>query len=164
MKRILSILSAVAISAILAVLLASMPKHAVPAVHADVGFCGVGTLFGNYAFSNAGFNQDKLGKKQQNPLAAAGVLNFDGAGTASITYTQASAGVISRSLSSSGTYDVPFAACMGSLSFTAGAASGKTFDIVIIGNGTGGIATEVLGVETTTSFTSTFDAKKMPPF
>lgn len=40
----------------------------------------------------------------------------------------------------------------------------KTFDTVLIGNGTGGAAAEVLGVETTPSFTSTFDAKKMPPF
>ena len=156
MKSILGALLALAVAAAL-VILPTMSKHgvtALPVVHAQSG-CSVATLTGNYGFNNPGFTTPtKSVSGNEDPFAVVGVFAFDGAGNLSSTDTVAFKGVISPGLTSSGTYTVN-SDCTGSISFTAGAHSGITFNTVIIGGGP-----EVFGIETTPSFTGSFDAKK----
>jgi len=63
-------------------------KHSVRAVYAQSG-CSEATLTGNYGFEFNGFTT--AGRGQQSPptrpLAAVGVITFDGAGNLSFTYT-----------------------------------------------------------------------------
>jgi len=125
-----------------------------PAVHAQSG-CSDTTLTGNYGFSDSGFfAKSPTGAGQEVPLAAVGVLTFDGAGNASISYTVSGDGSITPNVSGSGTYTVG-SDCTGSISFTTGGAAGITFNIVTVNSGT-----EVLGIPTVTGTTQTLDAKK----
>jgi hypothetical protein len=86
------------------------------------------------------------------PIAAVGVLRFDGAGLASLSFTLAFNGGISTG-SDTGTYTVN-SDCTGSISFTAGDAP-INFNMVISGGGT-----EVFAIVTSSGNTQTLDAKK----
>ncbi len=148
MKRTFSALLGFVIAATLVVVVASR-KHALPSVHASG--CSLGTLTGNYAFSNPGFTTPKAPVTgNEDPFAAVGVLTFDGVGGASVSFTLAFRGVITPGQSAPGTYTVN-SDCTGSISFP----TVVNFNTVIIGDGA-----EIFGIETTPSFTGTFDAKK----
>jgi hypothetical protein len=152
MKRTSTVLLVMAAVAALVVWAPTM-KHgsAVPVVHAQSG-CSNATLTGNYGFNNPGFTTpDHSVKGAEVPFAAVGVLAFDGAGNVSTTFTFAIRGGIFPGQTSSGTYAVN-SDCTGSISLTD---IGVNFNTVIIAGGT-----EVFGIETTPSFTGTFDAKK----
>ena len=156
MKRTLSVFLATA-TALALLVLAPAAKKAIPSisvVHAQSG-CTDATLTGNYGFSDSGFvSNNRTGSGNEVPLSAVGVLTFDGAGNASISYTVADNGTILTNVTGSGTYAVD-SGCAGSISFTSGAAAGITFNIVTVGGGT-----EVLGIPTVTGTTQTLDAKK----
>lgn len=123
-----------------------------PAVHAQGG-CSDATLTGNYGFIDSGFDaRNKTGNEV--PASAVGVLGFDGAGNASISYTVAINGTLTSNVTGSGTYTLG-SDCTGSLSFTTGGAAGVSFNIVTVNGGT-----EVLGIFTVTGATQTLDAKK----
>jgi hypothetical protein len=152
MKRTSIVLLVMAAVAALVVWAPTM-KHAstaLPVVHAQAG-CSNATLTGNYGFNNPGFTTpDHSVKGAEVPFASVGVLAFDGAGGISANYTLALRGGISPGQSGTGTYTVN-SDCTGSISFP----TIVDFNIVVIGGGT-----EVFGIETTPSFTGTFDAKK----
>jgi hypothetical protein len=149
MKRIIGVSLALAVSAALLVL-PPISKHAGPVVHAQSG-CSVATLAGTYGFNNPGFvTADHSVKGAEVPFAAVGVLTLDGAGNVSGTYTLAIKGEISSGNTVSGTYTVN-SDCTGST--TVQGAPNSNF--VILGGGT-----EIFGIETTPSFTGSFDAKK----
>jgi hypothetical protein len=116
--------------------------------------CSNTTLNANYAFTDSGFAAPHpTVRGPEVPIVVVGVLRFDGAGNASLSFTLAINGGISPSLSDTGTYTVN-SDCTGSISFTAGDAP-IDFNIVIIGGGT-----EVFGIVTSDGNTQTFDAKK----
>jgi len=148
MKRVLSVLLA---SAVFATLVAAALKsnRIVRPAYADSG-CSVATLNSSYGFSESGF---ALVSGSQVPFAAVGLLEFDGRGNSSITYTFAFGGTISTSQTGTGTYSVN-TNCTGSVSFTTGNAAGIT-DNIAIARGA-----EVLGIQTNSGVTATFDAKK----
>lgn len=149
MKRTFSALLGFVIAATLVVLVASR-KHALPSVHAQSG-CSAATLTGNYAFSNPGFTTPtKAVTGNEDPFAAVGVLAFDGVGSTTVSFTLAFKGVITPGQTATGTYTVN-SDCTGSISFP----TVVNFNTVIIGAGA-----EIFGIETTPSFTGTFDAKK----
>jgi hypothetical protein len=150
MKRIVSALLALAASATLVFVVTSW-KHGVTPVHAQGG-CSVATLTGNYAFSQPGWAPLRVNGNQL-PFVNVGVLAFDGSGTLSISFTDVFHGVVSTE-TDAGTYTVN-PDCTGSASVTAGPSAGITFNVVIIGDGA-----ELFGNNTTTGFTSSFDAKK----
>jgi hypothetical protein len=153
MKRMVSALLAVAVLAALAVV-TTTSKHTVRALYAQSG-CSVATLTGNYAVSGTGFTTPRSPEKgHEDPIAAVGVLAFDGAGNISFSYTFAFLGVIYTNQTGSGTYTLN-SDCTGSISFTTGDAAGATFNVVIIGGGA-----EIFGIDTRASFTDTFDAQK----
>ena len=142
MKRIVSSLLALAVSAALVVVATSW-KHNVSAVHAQGG-CSVATLNGRYAFSSSGFTP-KGSMGDLLPAVAVGVVTFDGAGNLSTTYTDVSPGkptYIPLEGIGSGTYSVN-SDCTGSASCTAGNCAGITWNTVIISDGT-----EVFGTTT----------------
>jgi len=149
MKRILGVLFVMGTLAAM-LYLGAVPKRGASVVYAQFG-CGNGTLTGNYAFSNPGFTTPtKSVTGEEDPFATVGVLAFDGAGNVSVSYTLAFKGKISPGLTGTGTYTVN-PDCTGSISFP----TIVDFNTVIIGGGA-----EVFGIETTPSFTGTFDAKK----
>jgi hypothetical protein len=149
MKRIFGALLAGAILAAL-VILVPTSRHSVPAVYASSG-CTNAALAGNYAFSNPGFTTPtKSVTGEEDPFATVGVLAFDGVGGVSVSYTLAFKGKISPGQTGTGTYTVN-SDCTGSISFP----TIVDFNTVIIGGGA-----EIFGIETTPSFTGTFDAKK----
>jgi hypothetical protein len=141
-KRIVNVLFA------LAVLIATASTG-----HAQ-NACSNATLSANYAFTDSGFAAPHpTVRGPEVPIVVVGVLRFDGAGNASLSFTLAINGGISPSQSDTGTYTVN-SDCTGSISFTAGDAP-IDFNIVIIGGGT-----EVFGIVTSDGNTQTFDAKK----
>jgi hypothetical protein len=146
MKRIISGFSALAVCATLMVV-ATNWKHGVTAVHAQGG-CSVATLNGNYGFKTTGFVKTEV------PVAVVGLNTFDGAGNISATATLVNRGAIFTGVTTSGTYTVN-SDCTGSITFTAGVASGETQNIVIVSGGT-----EIFGIDAVPSVTATFDAKK----
>lgn len=81
MKRILIVVLASALSAILVVVITtSKSKRGVRTVYAQGG-CTVANLNGNYAFTDSGFAQPRgRALAPEVPVAAVGVLKFDGAG------------------------------------------------------------------------------------
>jgi len=141
MKRILNVLFA------LAVLLPSTST-----LYAQ-NACSSATLNANYAVTFSGFGT--LHKSVPAvPVAAVGVLSFDGAGNVSFSsLTLAFNGSISTE-TGSGSYTVN-SDCTGSFSLTSGSIAGLTFNMVIIGGGT-----EVFGIITSPGNTQNFDAKK----
>ncbi len=86
-----------------------------------------------------------------NPIAAAGVLTFDGAGNLSARYTFSDVGVISTASSDTGSYTVNDD-CTGS--FT-DATAAVHFNMVIIGGGT-----EIFAIDTDDGLTTILDGKK----
>ncbi len=155
MKRIFSVLFAMAAVAALVVWAPTM-KHgsiALPDVHAQSG-CSAATLTGNYAFTDSGFAAPRgRGIAPEVPVAALGVLKFDGAGNVSFGSALAFNGTIIPN-SETGTYTMN-SDCTGSISLTAGDIFPLDFNMVIIGGGT-----EVFGLLTDPGNTQTFDAKK----
>jgi hypothetical protein len=152
MKRIVSALLALALLAVLValVLVTTTSKRAVRTVYAQGG-CSVGTLNGDYAFSQPGWAG--AGQGNQLPFFNVGVLAFGGTGALSVSFTSVSRGVVSTE-TDAGTYTVN-PDCTGSISITAGPGAGVTFNIVIIGHGA-----ELFGINTSAGFTSSVDAKK----
>ena len=154
MKRIVSLLLALAVLAALTLLAMTSRRVARP-VYAQSA-CSLTSLTGNYAFSHSGFTSKNV---QGNPLpaAAVGVFTFDGSGNFSATYTDMSPGkptYIPLQGTSSGTYTVN-SDCTGSAAFTSGNVAGLTFNLVIIGGGT-----EAFGIDTTPFLIATSDFKK----
>ena len=157
MKRTLTALLA---AASLLTLLALAPAAkdvipSVPVVHAQSG-CDDATLTGNYGFTDSGFfaSKSRAGSGNEVPLSAVGVVTFDGAGDASVSYTVAGNGAITANVTGSGSYAVG-SDCTGSISFTTGAAAGITYNVVTVNGGT-----EVLGIPTVAGTTQTFDARR----
>jgi len=149
MKRIFGVLFVIGMLAAM-LFWGTVPKRGASVVHAMSG-CTNATLTGNYAFSNPGFTTPtKSVTGEEDPFAAVGVLGFDGAGGVTISFTLAFKGKISPGQTGTGTYAVS-SDCTGSISFP----TIVDFNTVIIGSGA-----EVFGIETTPSFTGTFDAKK----
>jgi hypothetical protein len=152
MKRTLSLLLTLAVSAALLVL-GPMSKHNQFSVQAQSG-CSNATLSGNYAFLAPGFFIPH-GNANEVPFAAEGVVAFDGIGSVSSSGdTAVGGGVISTQQSGTGTYTVK-SDCTGSISFTAGNAAGLNLNLAIIGGGS-----ELFAIYATPSFTVTFDGKK----
>ena len=151
MKRILEVSLALAISTFLVVSMTTLKsKNGVATVYAQSG-CSNATLNSKYAFTGTGFEKNQhSGIEPQIPIAVVGLLSFDGAGNASLNFTIAFDGGITEGLVDTGTYTVN-SDCTGSISFP----TVVDFNIVVIGGGA-----EVFGIETTPSFTGTFDAKK----
>ena len=153
MKRIVSALLALVVLAAL-VILATTSKHTVSAVYASSG-CSNATLTGNYAFNYTGFTTPHSPVTgNEDPIAVVGVFALDGNGNASISSTLAFLGAIHPNQTGSGTYTVN-SDCTGSMSFTTGDVAGVTLNTVVIGGGT-----EIFGIDTRPSFTTTFHAKK----
>jgi len=152
MKRTLTLLLTLAVSAVLLVL-GPMSKHNQFSVHAQSG-CSNATLGGNYAFLAPGFLIPH-GKANEVPFAVEGVVAFDGAGNVFTSGdTVVSGGVISTQQNGTGTYTVN-SDCTGSISFTAGNAAGLNLNLAIIGGGS-----ELFAIYATPSFTVTLDGKK----
>lgn len=156
MKRIVSSLMVLAVLAAL-VIATTTSKHTVPMVYAQTG-CTDATLTGNYAFNFSGFGTRPADQPKGNevPLAAVGVLTFDGAGNHATSFTSVQNGAISTGNTASGIYSVN-SDCTGSITWTGGPFAGVTFNIAISGGGP-----EIFGIDTdpTAGVTATFDAKK----
>jgi len=115
----------------------------------------VATLNGNYSFKTTGFTTPRHSiKGTEIPVAVVGLDTFDGAGNISATATIAVKGGVFTGLTTSGTYNVN-SDCTGSITDTAGVASGETQDMVIVSGGT-----EIFGIDAVPSTTATFVAKK----
>ncbi|HEV2493395.1 MAG TPA: hypothetical protein VG204_10050 [Terriglobia bacterium] len=151
--RIASALLALVVLAALAIV-TTTSKHTVRAVYASSG-CTDATLSGNYAFSYSGHTSSQgpttTTRGPVVPLAAVGLFAFDGAGNLSASFSVSSNGTIATGQTDSGTYSVN-SDCTGSVSLTT---SGFTGSIAIAGGGS-----EVLGMDTRATYTSTFDLKK----
>jgi hypothetical protein len=153
MRGALSGMVAVAIVGTLTLLIPPSKHGLVRAVHAQSG-CSDATLFGNYRFLYRGDDApDHSGKRLNNvPQAAVGILNFDGAGGVSLSYTVVSDGVPSRTkFPDTGSYTL-HSHCAGTLTDTT---ADLHFDIVSSSEGT-----EILGIQTDGAVTDTFEAKK----
>jgi hypothetical protein len=124
---------------------------AVTAVHAQ---CTNATLTGNYGVILQGFTTFK-GPNNEVPIAVAGLVTFDGAGNASISWSSAFNGAISTGLNSSGPYTVN-SDCTGSWAITKGDSAGLfSSNLVIISGGA-----EVFGLDTAPANTISFELKK----
>lgn len=156
MKRIFIALVALAVLATF-MHLCPVSKHSVPTVYASSG-CTVATLNGHYAFTDSGFaappREPVILSTPEVPVAATGVLTFNGAGNVSFNFNLAINGSIFPPSSDTGTYTVN-SDCTGSMSFTSGDIVPVGFSMVIIGGGT-----EVVGILTDPGNTQTYDAKK----
>jgi hypothetical protein len=150
MKRILSALVALAAAAAL-VVLPTMSKHNVTAVHAQTG-CSNATLTGNYGFTLGGF-QIQRGTQRSVPFYGAGLGTFDGAGNVSATFSFGLNGKIGTNQPYTATYTVN-SDCTGSVTATPGS-GGDNFALVILGGGA-----EVMAVDTSAGETLTADFKK----
>jgi hypothetical protein len=146
MKKVLSMLCALAAAAVLVVL------PTVTAAHASG--CTNATVTGNYGIISSGFSAKKGPMGNEFPAALVGVATFDGAGNFSATWTNAFNGEIARGLNGSGTYTVN-SDCTGSFAFTSGDAAGFTFDAAIVNSGA-----EVFLIATLSGATITYDLKK----
>jgi hypothetical protein len=130
-------------------------KNGVRTVYAQSG-CSNATLNSKYAFTDSGFEKNQPSEKEsQIPIAVVGLLSFDGAGNASLTFTIAFDGGITEGLVDTGTYTVN-SNCSGSISFAGDIPI--NFDMVVIGTG----GREIFGLPTSpVGLTQTFDAKKL---
>ena len=79
---------------------------------------------------------------------------FEVSGCIPLTNSTAVEGGVFTGLTTSGTYNVS-SDCTGSITYTAGVASGETQDMVIVSGGT-----EIFGIDALPSTTATFVAKK----
>ena len=79
---------------------------------------------------------------------------FEVSGCIPLTNSTAVEGGVFTGLTTSGTYNVS-SDCTGSITYTAGVASGETQDMVIVSGGT-----EIFGIDAVPSTTATFLAKK----
>jgi len=79
---------------------------------------------------------------------------FEVSGCIPLTNSTAVEGGVFTGLTTSGTYNVS-SDCTGSITYTAGVASGETQDMVIVSGGT-----EIFGIDAVPSTTATFVAKK----
>lgn len=156
MKRTISMLLIVAVFGAVAIFAPAAKHHftVLPVVHAQSG-CTDATLTGNYAIIWSGFATPANSTTgNEVPWAGAGVVKLDGVGNVSASWTNALNGKILTGLTAAGTYTVS-SNCTGSLSFTSGAVTDFTANLVIIG---GGI--EVFGISTNAGVTQAFDVKK----
>lgn len=131
-------------------------KRTVRTVHAQSG-CSSGTLSGNYAVTQSGFEAKSHEKGNPLPFAVVGLATFDGTGNFSINYTDMSPGqptYIAVQGNGAGTY-ILNSDCSGSISVTAGDAAGLTLNLEVLGGGT-----EVFGISTTPFVIATSDWKK----
>lgn len=155
MKRTTRLLLIIAVLSGPAMLAPAVKHHFVvlPIVHASG--CSDATLTGNYAIIWSGFataNNSTTGNEV--PWAGAGVVQYDGAGNFSASWTNALNGKILTGLTAAGTYAVN-SNCTGSLSFTTGDVTDVTANIVIIGGGA-----EVFAIDTSVGTTLALDLKK----
>ena len=154
MKQILRASFTVAFLAVL-VGLATVSKDrvtALPVVYAQSG-CMVATLSGGYAFSFLGWGtpppKTLTEGKSSIPVAAAGLVTFDGAGNWTTSFTYSHNGDITSATSVPGTYTVNFN-CTGTV------AGVGDFAIVILDSGA-----EITGINTDNNTTSTIEIKKL---
>ena len=117
--------------------------------------CSNATLTGNYPFIYSGANAPGHSVRGKNTFgnAAVGILSFDGAGNASLTYTVVSNGhASSTSVPDTGTYTVN-SDCTGTF-------TDATID-VHFNIATGSSGAEVFGIQTDEGNTDTFDGKRL---
>lgn len=155
MKRTISLLLTIAVLAAVATLTLAVKHHftVLPVVHASG--CSDATLTGNYAIVWSGFaTPSNSTTGNEVPWAGAGVVQYDGAGNFSASWTNALNGRILPGLAAAGTYTVN-SNCTGSLSFTTGDVTDVTANIVIVGGGV-----EVFAIDTTAGATLALDLKK----
>jgi len=149
-KRILSVLFALVVSAILVVVMTtSKSNYGVPAVHAQAG-CTAATLTGSYGFVTLNSFFAKNPHAHFLPEADVGLITFGGAGNSSISFTDSSNGAIAQ-FTDTGTYTVN-PDCTASATLTG---LGVHLNIVIVSGGT-----EILGIQTDPGPTTTVDFKK----
>jgi hypothetical protein len=148
MKRIVSAL--LGLAALAAVVIAtSMSTDRVLPVHAQTE-CSLATLKGNYGLLYSGFSAQRTNGSAQFPIAATGVITFDGAGNASGSFTISFNGKTTTANPYNATYTVN-PDCSGLLTSTD--ADSAAFAIV-----SGGA--EVLATDVTPSTTASLDLKK----
>ena len=142
MKRILSLL--LALTGTFVLLATIVSRRGVPPMYAQAG-CTVANLNGNYAFTDSGFAQPRgRNLAPEVPVAAVGVLKFDGTGNVSFKFTLAVNGDLGTPSTAStpavdtGTYTVN-PDCTDSMSFTGGDIAPLDFNMVIIGGGDRGL-------------------------
>jgi|SRR5437016_801718 len=148
MKRTLGALYAVVVLATM-LFLATISKHAVPAVHAQSG-CAVATLRGGYGFVTLNSFFAKNPHAHFLPEADVGLITFDGAGNLSTSFTDSSNGAVAP-FTDTGTYTVN-PDCAGTVTLTN---LGVHLNIVIVSGGT-----EIFGIQTDPGPTTTVDFKK----
>ena len=155
MKRTTNLLLTIAVLTGLATLAPAVKDHftVLPVVHASG--CSDATLTGNYGITWSGFaTPSNSTTGNEVPWAGAGVVQYDGTGNFSASWTNALNGRILTGLTAAGTYTVN-SGCTGSLSFTSGDVTDVTANIVIVGGGV-----EVFAIDTTAGSTLALDLKK----
>ena len=148
MKRIVSALSGLVVLAAI-VVATTVSNHDVRSVHAQSG-CSLATLNGNYGLLYSGFSPKGTHGSPRFPIAAAGVITFDGAGNASGSFTISFDGKTTTGNPYNATYTVN-PDCSGVLTSTD--ADSAAFSIV-----SGGA--EVLATDITPGNTANLDLKK----
>ena len=127
----------------------TVSNHGIRSVHAQSG-CSVATLKGSYGLIYSGFSAMGTHGSPQFPIAATGVIAFDGAGNASGSFTISFNGKTTTGNPYIATYTVN-PDCSGLLTSTD--ADSAAFSIV-----SGGA--EVLATDITPSTTASLDLKK----
>jgi hypothetical protein len=149
MKRIVS--ASLGLAAVAAVIVATtMSTDRVRTVHAQSG-CSLAMLKGSYGLLYSGFSAQRANGSAQFPIAATGVIAFDGAGNASGSFTISFNGKTTTGNPYNATYTVN-PDCSGLLTSTD--ADSAAFAIV-----SGGA--EVLATDVTAATTATLDLKKL---
>lgn len=137
MKRIVSVLLALAVLAVLPIL-STTSKHGVQAVYAQSG-CSAATLKGNYAFT---FNGFVVNNNTSQPFYGEGLGTFDAsAGNFSATFVSSFNGASSTGNPYTATYTVN-SDCTGLLAATPGS-GGDSFAFVILDDGAEVFATDI---------------------
>lgn len=90
--------------------------------------CAASTLSGPYTYSSSGFTQS--GTAQTGSADESGVLQFDGQGNVTATYTQTSGGTTAVPLTSTGTYSVT-SGCLGSATLMDSKGNSNALNFVI---------------------------------
>ena len=147
MKRILSALVMSAVFAAL-MIIATTSARTVPAAYASTG-CSVGTLHGNYGFTDSGFSSAH--GSTTFPFDAVGLATFDGAGGVSATFASSFNGSSSTGNAYTGLYTVN-PDCTGLVTSTNG---GDNFAFVIVSGGA-----DVLGTDISAGTTTNIEFKK----
>src|SRR5579871_985944 len=142
------VLAVVALTAV--VVLATTSKNGVPGVHAQSG-CSLRSLRGAYGFTSIGFSSTTTRGTAQFPVAAVGVVTFDGAGNASGSYTASFNGKANPESPYAGTYTIN-SDCSGLLTSTDGA---DNFAFVMVSDGA-----DVLLTDLSPGTTSSAELKK----